>query len=204
MSGRDLILLIGGAVLAAATLGCTKGTAGFDLLDADSIPQPLFSGATIKAISTTSDSTTYLISGECDRKIRSIKARAVGVSASAGDLDGIAVSAPTVGCGSDGKFSFELKSLADLGYAAAEGGTYEVQLRGSTSAGLSNPSSIKITYVNANGGGRKRVTVNAGGGRRLASSASFKAEIRADFRGNDSRDVQTSPGFKLKTGPAVR
>jgi hypothetical protein len=206
------------SVSALIALGCTKATPGFDTLDSSSIPQPLFSGATSETVSTTSNSTTFSISGTCDFKINSIVAQAVGAG-SQGALSAVSVGTPTVDCQSSGKFSFTLKSLTDLGFSASENQTFVVNLYGMTTSGLSRASSINISFASPNSNGPKRMILTSGGtessssGPRLATSTDFKAEIRVDHRMlnyanpsvTDAMTVQTSSGgnFKAKIGAAA-
>jgi hypothetical protein len=177
-------------IMAASALACSKATPQFDLLDPNAIPQPKFSGATVKSINSSSDTDTYAITGECDPKIQSITAMAVGVASSFASLDSVAASAPTVACSSSGTFSFSLKSLVTLGYSVAEGTTYEIQLKGFTSAGLSNPSYIRIRYASPvsaprlmiSGGGVHSTPTNEG--RRLSSMSmtpNFQAVVRMNY-----------------------
>jgi hypothetical protein len=180
---RHKILIL---ILSTITLGCSKGTPEFALLDQNVIPQPKFSGLTTKNISSSSDSETYQISGECDPKIRSLSAMPVNVVSSFSTIDSYTVSNATVNCASTGTFSFELKSLTALGYTVSQNTTYEIQLRGLTSAGNSNPSYIRIRYTNPVGA--PRLTLAGGGvhsastlvGRRI-SSVNFNADVTMNY-----------------------
>lgn len=143
-------------------VACTKAEPEFEALDPNSIPQPKFSGLTVKYLTTGSGALTFNISGECDPKIKSIAAAAVNGSATFSALDSVANSAPTVTCAANGTFSFQMKSLNALGFAPLVlGQTYEVQLKGMTSAGPSRASSIYILY--SNGVGNPNIRVTGGG-----------------------------------------
>lgn len=197
-------------ILAASALACSKVTPEFEAIDGNLIPQPKFSGATVKNIDSSSDTDTYNITGECDPRIKSISAMAVGITTTFGSLDGIAVSPATVACSSSGTFSFQLKSLSALGYTAVEGTTYEIQLKGFTSVGFSNASFIRIRYVSPvsaprlmlSGGGVHSGSGNEG---RRVSSLNFKADLRMNFLQNPTPDlVSSSANFKAKLGGASR
>ncbi len=172
------ILILGFLV---SGIACTKATPEFELLDPNAIPQPKFNGATVKNLTTGSGAATFGIVGECDPKITAISARAVNASATFSALSTVASSAPTVACSANGSFSFTLKSLTDLGFAPlVMGNTYEIQLKGLTSAGLSNASSIFILYSNGVGNPNMRVTgggIMGGGTATYAADANFRAEL---------------------------
>ncbi|MGE4133448.1 MAG: hypothetical protein AB7F86_17535 [Bdellovibrionales bacterium] len=148
-------------VWALTALACSKATPEFDSLDGSLIPMPKFEdGSTLKVISTTSGGKTYSINGKCDQKIRRLSILAVGIATASTTLDSMSTN-PSVTCATNGTFSFTLKSLLDMGYELNEGKTYEIQLRGETSAGSSNPSYIRITY--SSGSGNKNFFITAGG-----------------------------------------
>lgn len=209
---RTLIL----AIPFLLSLGCTKGDPGFDVLDANNVPQPLFGGQTSKTVQTQTVADTPAINGECDYKIRGITAQVVGIDGADQPLSRIANSAVTVTCQSDGKFKFTLKTLAGLGFNPVMGTTYEILLRAQTSAGVSKASTLKIFYANV--GGTSRVTVTSGGtlsgsAPRQVASTNFKAVLRVDHRMPDyatpgstgAMQVQTSSGgnFRAKMGAAA-
>jgi hypothetical protein len=185
--------------------GCTKATPEFETLNEDSIPWPTFNGQKTKNIVTGDAAETFVINGECNSKIRDLTGIAVGTTSSFSAVDALAVSGISVTCSSDGKFSFTLKSLTDLGYTPTEGTVYEIQLRGSTTAGMSKASSIKILYSTSAGSTRPiRVASGAviGGGDTVqASGASFKGEFRIGHQMNDIAGSQADPEAVLwKTG----
>src|SRR5262249_25920031 len=130
-----------------ASLGCTQANPGFDVLDASNLPQPIFdNSSTKKTIQSRTGSEKPTISGTCDFKIRGITAQIVTVDSVPGTVDHVAGNTPSVTCQTDGKFSFQLKSLTGLGFALTEDQTYEIQLRALTSAGVSKPSSLFVHY----------------------------------------------------------
>lgn len=197
---RRLLLLL----LASLLVGCTKGTTEFTTLDSSNLPQPLFNGAMSTSLSATSDATTFSISGQCDSKIRSIQAQIIGVGDTQTDLNHVATSSPTVTCTSNGTFSFTLKSLADLGFTVAENQTYEVQLRGDTSVGLSNASTIMIKFNNPDSNAPVGTLVTLGGtesstSSRQSTSTHFKAIVRVGTAGDDANGTLMSTHFKIKT-----
>jgi hypothetical protein len=198
-------------ILAASVLACSKAKPEFELLDSGLIPQPKFAGSTTKNIEASSDSVAYSITGECDPKIRSISAMAVGISTTFGSLDSIAAAPASVDCATSGTFGFQLKSLAALGYTAVEGTAYEIQLKGFTSSGYSNPSYIRILYINPVsaprlmfGGGGVHATP-ASEGRRV-SSANFQADLRLNFltKAGASAEQSTSTNFRARLGGSSR
>lgn len=206
------ILVLGFSILAVA---CTKATPEFDLLDVNAIPQPKFNGTTVKQISTSSTSSTFLINGECDPKISAISGLAVGVNSSFSDLNSLATSAATVSCTSSGTFSFEMKSLTGLGFTPVQGQTYEVQLRGQTVAGQSNPSYIRITYTVGNGGPRILISgggIHGGGSdAHAASGGTYKAVVRVNNYANntgsltsDAMSTKSGGSYIMKSGGATR
>lgn len=132
--------------MVGASLGCTKVDPGFSVLDSNSIPQPLFSGATTTSMASATGNEKFAINGECDFKIRNLTAQIVGVDSGPGTMEHVATGTVVATCQDDGKFSFELKSLNDLGIVLKKGSTYEVQLRGVTTAGPSKPSSIYVRF----------------------------------------------------------
>lgn len=199
--------------------GCTKANPTFDLLDADAIPQPKFNGSTVKMIASNSASDTYAISGQCDPKISSITGLVVGVQSAFDSLSTLSTSGATIQCSSNGTFSFDLKSLTDLGFTVTADSTYEIQLRAVTSAGTSKPSYIRITYSTGHGGPRIQI---AGGGitgsadqAHKAMGTGLSAIIRVNTYAPDSPTLNpeamttlsgTGPGgsFNLKLGAASR
>lgn len=162
-------------------LACTKATPEFEQLDPNSIPQPKFSGATTKTVTVgSSASPVGTINGECDPKIKSIEAMIVGVATGfSGDLTPVA-SSSTVSCSSVGTFTLQIKSLSDLGFSPLVlGNTYEIQLKGMTSAGLSRASSIYIQYMSSLGNPNIRVTGGGiHGGAIRATDGTYQAEIQ--------------------------
>lgn len=201
-----------------SALGCTKGVPGFELLDVESIPQPLFdNGSTSKTLQSATGAETPQIDGTCDGKIRAITAQAMDIDTLPGFLDNVTVSPASVTCSSNGKFSFQLKSLTGLGYALTEGKTYEIQFRSVTSAGASRASTLKIRYSTEAGSGSKRIhltqggTLSSGAERKVASAnhiGIFNIVNRMPSYGSASLEgamaVQVSSGgnFKAKFGAA--
>lgn len=179
----------------AASISCTKATPTFALLDVNNIPQPMFAGSTSKTIVATKEDTTFAIQGECDPKIRDIMGQALGATGAFGNMKAIAKSTVTVACASTGKFSFELKSLQSLGYKAQDGETYEIELRADTSAGVSNPSYIRITYNPAQGG--YRPVLLTGGSTFGATGGTFSADVRVSAK---ESPVATGGAFSAKVG----
>ncbi len=175
-----LILIVG--------TGCTEATPQFEDLGEEGIPRPKFSGSYLKQITTGDNLQTFQINGECDKKIRSINGFAVGTTSTFGSIHSLAVSGVNVTCSTDGKFSFELKSLSDLGYTVTEGSVYEIQIRSETSAGMSKASLIKILYSTTAGGSRPiRISsggILGGGDGARASGTAFKADIRVSHQLN--------------------
>ncbi len=203
------VFLILGILLSG--VACTKATPEFDLLDENAIPQPKFSGSTVKSITTSSSGVTFLISGECDPKIRSISAMAVGQSSSFSDLGSLISGTAAVECSSKGTFSFQLKSLSDIFANVKMGETYEIQLRGVTSAGSSKPSYIRISYQSPTG--NPYVTIAAGGihgGAEVANKASgagFKADIFVRHMGKTFPGAAQNPSnaeFSARIGVTSR
>lgn len=208
--------MAGGFSLAA----CTGGQPDFQVIDENSIPQPTFSGITTKSIFTGSTTADFVINGECDPKIRDLKATVLNNnSVSALNLRELSNEGLTITCPSDGKFKFELKSFADLGITPTEGMIYEIDVQGVTSAGLSKASKIRITYSKQIGGeGFKQITA---GSTRNAQGGPFSANVRLVFKGNDYKngvpsasqqsaddavkksDGQTSPSFSAHIGVRV-
>ncbi|MGE3760338.1 MAG: hypothetical protein AB7H97_21415, partial [Pseudobdellovibrionaceae bacterium] len=152
-----------------------------------------------KNISTTSQSATFAISGECDSKIRSIVGSASGTNSTFDSLTSLAVSTVSVTCSTDGKFSFTLKSLTDLGYSINDGEIYEVQLRGVTSGGVSKPSYIKIAYSQ---GANGRPILITSGTNTITDGANLKAEVRITNRQNITAAV-SGDDTSSKTGGAL-
>jgi hypothetical protein len=191
--------------------GCTGANPEFDTLNEDGIPRPTFSGAYLKQITTGDPNQTFSINGECNTKVRGINGMAVGTIGTFSSVSSLATSI-NVTCSSDGKFSFTMKSLTDLGYTVAEGTTYEIQLRSETSAGMSKPSSIKIYYSTTAGGTRPiRITSGGiiGGGESTVgvgtTTGVFKANIRITNQMNDMASAQSSSeDAYLKTGSAFK
>lgn len=207
IQSRFLIL-----VLALSAVACSKATPEFDVLDESAIPQPKFSGSTVKNVTVSSSTSTIAISGECDSKIKSIVARAVGLSSGFSALSDLTATAPTVACSNAGTFSFDLKSLSALGYSGFyDGKTFEIQLKGMTSSGLSRASSIIITY--STGAGNRDIWI-AGGGIHgggdsafTATSAAIKAEIFVNHlssRAPASGDYPKNTSIELRTGAGAR
>lgn len=207
------------AIALLFSAACTKGTPAFDVIDESSIPQPTFSGITTKSIITGSDANNFLIKGECDPKIRDLKATPLNTTVSALSLREMTSSPITITCASNGKFEFELKSFRDLGLTPSEGMIYEIDVQGVTSAGLSRASRIRITYSTLVGGeGQKQIT---SGSTRNATGGPFSANMRIVYKGNDYKngnplatqsraedafeksDGQPSPSFSAEIGIKV-
>lgn len=186
-----------------SVVGCTKTAPEFEVLDEDRIPRPQFAGNTVLSLSTSNSASTFNIQGECDQKIRAIMGQAIGSAVSFSGLSALAVSGISVTCAADQKFSFTLKSLADLGFTPQAGETYEVQLRGETSAGISKPSSIKITFTAA---GLRTILAGPGGLQSpnvvaTTGDGLIKAEVRVGGKGFATT---ANPSFKAKVGNAAR
>lgn len=196
--------------------GCTKANPTFDLLDAGAIPQPKFNGSIVKLIASNSASDPYAISGQCDPKISSITGLVVGVQSAFDSLNALSTSGAVIQCSSNGTFSFDLKSLTDLGFTVTENSTYEIQLRAVTSAGTSKPSYIRIAYSTGHGGPRIQI---AGGGitdtsadqAHKATGTGLSALLRVNTYSpdtstlsSDSMTTLTGVGFKLQLGSASR
>lgn len=195
--------------MAVSTMACSKAKTEFELSDQDAIPQPKFSGQTVKNLTATSGSVTFSISGECDPKIRSLKAKATSLVSSYVSVSDYAVTAPTVNCSSGGTFSFQLKSLSALGFSPlVENQTYEIQLTGMTSAGMSRPSYIRIIY--SSGAGNRNIWLAGGGihnaatsgnnadSAMTASGGSFKAEVSINFLAKDPTAYPAGGSFKAR------
>ncbi len=194
-------------VVVLFSFGCTKGAPTFETLDSSNIPQPTFSGLTYKSVTTATPSATFPILGECDPRISGLLASAVGVSGSQ-SINSFAVSTVSVTCASDGKFSFTLKSLTDLGFTISDNRTYQVEVRGITDAGISRPSTIRILYL-----APKRIFITSGGtqsntvGPRLSIGTTFQAEVRLghlinDYSNGAEMKAKTSASFIMKSGAA--
>jgi hypothetical protein len=178
-------------------------------LNEDAIPRPKFSGSTTKNLATSDSSATFGIQGECDPKIRSILGSATGTNATFDSLSSLAVSGVTVTCATDGKFSFTLKSLSDLGFTVTEGETYEVQLRAETSGGTSKPSYIRIFY-GASAGGQRPILITSGTNTITDGTNTLKAEIRVGNRQNadpapvgDDTSTKTGGGLSATIGVKI-
>ncbi len=188
-------------------MACTQGTPDLQVLSDDAIPRPIFSGSTTKSLGTSSDSTTFNIQGECDPKIRALQGSATGTNSSFTGISSLATSAISLTCATDGKFSFVLKSLADLGYTVSEGQIYEIQLRAETSGGVSKPSFIRITYSTQTGGRPILIT----SGTSTATGGALSAEIRlsnkqnatAAANGDDTSTKTGSGGLSATIGVKV-
>lgn len=178
-------------------VGCTKATPEFETLNEDSIPVPTFNGLKLKNIVTGNAGETFTINGECNSKIRDINGLAVGTASSFSTLTGLSTSTINVTCATDGKFSFTLKSLTDLGFTPTEGTVYEIQIRGETSAGMSKASTIKILYSTSAGSSRPvRVVSGAvigGADGTRAIGSSFQGDFRVTHQGNYLTAPQLSP-----------
>ena len=175
-------------------MACTQATTDFEVLNEDSIPRPQFSGATTKSLQTSSDALTFQINGECDPKVRNIIGSAVGTASTFSNISALTVSGINVTCSTDRKFSFELKSLASLGYTVSEGSVYEIQLRSETSGGTSKPSFIRIRYTSAMGGTRPTLITSGGTGSTLATGSGISASVRVTHKMNrDPASPQGSP-----------
>jgi len=197
-------LILGSLVMSMA---CTKATPDFEVLNEDSVPQPQFSGSTTKTLQTSSDSVTFQINGECDAKVRNITGSAVGTASTFSNMNSLTAAGLSVTCSMDKKFSFELKSLAALGYTVAEGQVYEIQLRSETSGGTSKPSYIRILYTSAAGGVHPILITSGGTGSTLATDvgSGISASVRVTNKMNrDPASPQVNPESAfLKTGGGI-
>ena len=179
-------------ILGAGALGCSKGEPSFEVLGTDNLPRPTFNnnGSTTLSLTTSSSTSTFTVSGQCDAKIKGLVASAPGAVnvTSLSDM----VTGLSVTCGTDGKFSFTLDSLADLGFAPVEGQTYEVQLRADTSGGVSKASLIRLTYSSSS---RRPVLLTAGSGHPTdGSPTGFSADVRLSERHHPGLATDGSPG----------
>ena len=195
------------------SVGCTQATPEFEVLDEDNIPRPTFDGEFSKVFPTDNGASTFAVSGECDRKIRALHGMPVGLTSTfEASMKSLVVSGVNLTCSSDGKFSFELKSLTDLGFTPVEGKVFEIQIRAETSAGFSKPSTIRIAYSKA--AGTKHPTIVTagsvlGGGDRFAQGTTYKAEIRVGNKILNSAptsadDVMFKTGATYKARVGIR
>jgi hypothetical protein len=171
------------SVLTLITLGCTKGAPTFATLDSGAIPQPKFAGLTEETINASSSTETFAIFGDCDSSITSITGDVVNGASTFSTLTSMSASPITVDCANSGHFSFTLKGLSSLGISPQNNQTYDVQLRGITSGGVSNPSTIHIAYSTNGGPDSKHILITSGstlggGGTRFTSGTVVKAQIR--------------------------
>lgn len=167
------------------SVACSKADPGFQVLDANVVPQPLFNGATSRTIQSATGAEMPLIEGECDYKISFITAQIVELESAAGSLDHVSTGAATVACQTNGTFKFRLKTLADLGFTLVQGKTYEFELRGFTSSGVSKATSLKVHYDNNSGRGANLInylasaTLSGSSERAVSSNGNaLKAVIR--------------------------
>lgn len=196
-------------ILIIAT-GCTGATPEFETLNEEAIPRPTFSGAYLKQITTGDGTQTFAITGECHNKVKNINGMAVDTIGSFSSVNSLGTSV-NVTCATDGKFSFTLKSLTQLGYTLTEGKTYEIQLRSETVAGMSKPSSIKIFYSTLVKGTRPiRITSGGiiGSGEGTVgvgtSTAMFKANIRVTHQMNDVGVLTSPEDVVMKAGTTFK
>lgn len=193
-------------------MSCTKGQPDIQMISEDAIPRPLFTGnamnnRTLKPIITDSSTTGFQIDGECDPKIASIQGLAVGSSNSQISSVDFFASSVSISCSSDGRFSFQLKSLTDLGYTPVEGTVYVIELRGVTSGGISKPSIIRITYTTSMGGHTPTLITSGGtGSGAMINTVSndptngFSAQVRISNKQNQNLPG-TSSHLKQSSNP---
>ena len=204
---RSFTLIYSLLALVVVTTGCTPSNPTFAVLDQTAIPQPLFDGQTSKAITRGTAGETTLIQGQCDPRVRDIRANVIGQGARAGGLDVVSVGAPSVACPSTGKFNFTLKSFVDLVGPPVINRTYVIELRADTAGGLSNPSVLSLTYTRDTW---EAWRLTAGGARGLASG-SFRADLRVtqlvgagDANADANKGTARSPHFIFRRGRAAR
>jgi len=194
-------------------VGCTSQAPSFETLGEENIPQPTFSGQTTLTITTSLATYEAPINGECDPKVQSLLGMVTATMTTMSTME-LALAkngTSSVTCSADGKFSFTLKNLTDLGIAAPiYGTTYVMHLRSVTSGGFSRPSYINIRYqapeskmpILISSGGIKGGGATAG----VASNPTFAAQIRVHNRssatptGNNLKTVSQSPNFVIKIG----
>ncbi len=193
------------------SVGCTKGTPSFATLDENSVPQPTFGGgATLTNINVTSSAAPIPIAGDCDANITSLVAIPVAGN-SAMSLASMVTGGVVVNCSSTGHFSFTLTNLSALGFVLADEQSYDVQLRGVTTGGISRPSIIHLKYSPYK---PERVMITSGstdsaaGNPRLAVSTNFKAVVRIGHFSNATLTnlneplIKSSTNYKYKGGVA--
>src|SRR6185437_8728984 len=102
-------------------------------------------------------------------------------------------------------------SLTDMGFTVADNSTYEIQIRGVTDGGISNPSTIEIRY-----GLPKQIVLTSGSALstntnpRLVTSTNFKGAIKVAHAVNnnaggfqstaDQMTLKTSTNYQMRTG----
>src|ERR1035437_3938388 len=205
------------SALALITLGCTKGTPSFTDLGSDNLPQPMFLGRTSITIPTNNPAQTFAIVGQCDQKIHDLLATANGTSAAFSTIVALVNSPVIVNCATTGTFSFTLKSLLDLGYSPLDGHTYDIELRGVTTGGVSHASVIHIAFSSTGGPDPQHIMITSGGtesgaGPRIATGTTFKAEIRVGGKLNvytnpstqDAMTLKNSTNFIMKSAVAAQ
>lgn len=197
------------SALALITLGCTKGTPNFTDLGADNLPQPMFSGKTSITIPTNNPAQTFAIVGQCDQKISDLLATANGTSSAFSTIAALVNSPVIVNCATSGTFSFTLKSLTDLGYSPLDGHTYDIELRGVTTGGISHASVIHIAFTSTGSPDPKHIMITSGGtesgaGPRIATGGTFKAEIRVGGKLNAYSDPSIQDAMTLKQGATFK
>jgi hypothetical protein len=199
--------------MTAGALGCTKGTPNFSDLGNADLPQPIFNGgSTEQSLTANTASQTFAISGTCDPKIRDITGFAVGTNSAFATLQAMSTGTVNVQCSTQGTFSFTLKSLTDLGYTPVNGQICDIQLRAVTKAGISNPSTIHITFSTTGGADPKHLMITSGGTAGFSTGGNFKARIRvtnkivgyADSSVQDAMTLKAGTHFQMRTGFAAQ
>lgn len=185
---RRCLILISFLALSA----CTQGQPDFEVISEDSIPRPTFNSATTKSIFIGASNIETAIQGECDPKITNLNVQALNSAQTFSRWTDMCVAdSVSVTCAADGKFSFTLKKLEDLGFTLSENAVYNIEVKGVTVAGLSKPSTIRITYSTTMGGARP-TRITSGSTLRDTNASGFSADIRVTNTANEISGGQTS------------
>lgn len=140
-------LLIGATITSLGmSLGCTKTTPEFGVLDSSRIPQPLFSGSTSGTLKITDPNQNILISGTCDARVTALSFRRPGLTGWV-TAESLAVpSSSSQDCGGTGTFSFSLPSLVAQSFDITQSLSFTVEARAMTLAGESHVSQLVVSY----------------------------------------------------------